>query len=290
MTRLSLKPLSPEAVGRIAADHNRDGEALYRLTGGNPFFVREVVEGSAGEIPPTVRDAVLARVARLSERAQNTLDLVALGHPETEFWLVEAHGSLAELDECVDAGLLRSARDTVAFRHELAQRAVEESLAPGRRLELHRNVLGTLEQAPQTSSDLARLAHHAEGAHDGDAVLRYAPAAAQRAAALGAHREAAAQYARALRYSDGMDDVARAGTHTLHSLECYITADEENGVASIDAAIDTYRRLGDQPRLAATLRWRALALRTGASRRRLRWLRTRRSPSLRRRLPGTSLP
>ena len=230
------------------------------MTAGNPFFVREIVEGSPDEIPATVRDAVLARVARLGEPAQQVLDLVSLGRPETEFWLVEAHGSLADLDECLDAGLLQAARDAVAFRHELARRAVEESLSPGRRLELHRHVLERLEQTPQTSSDLARLAHHAEGAHDADAVLRYAPAAAQRAAALGAHREAAAQYARVLRYSEGMDDVARAGTHTLHSLECYITADEENGVASIDAAIETYRRLDDEPRLAATLRWRALAL------------------------------
>ena len=260
VTRLSLQSLSREAVDRIALEHGRDGEALYRMTAGNPFFVREVIEGSPDEIPATVRDAVLARAARLSDPAQKLLDLVALGHPKTEFWLIETHGSLADLDECLDAGLLHSAREVVSFRHELAQRAVEESLSPGRRLELHRRVLETLEQTPSTSSDLARLAHHAEGAHDADAVLRYAPAAAQRATALGAHREAAAQYARALRYSEGMDDAARAGTHTLHSLACYITADEENGVASIDAAIATYRRLGDDPRLAATLRWRALAL------------------------------
>jgi DNA-binding CsgD family transcriptional regulator/tetratricopeptide (TPR) repeat protein len=258
--RLSLHPLSREAVDRIAADHDLDGGALYGLTGGNPFFVREVVDGSPGGIPPTVRDAVLARVGRLGEGAQDTLDLVALGHPETEFWLVEAHGSLAELDECLEAGLLYATRDAVAFRHELAQRAVEESLSPGRRLELHRSVLRTLEQAPQTSSDLARLAHHAEGAHDGDAVLRYAPAAAERAAGLGAHREAAAQYARALRYGKRMDDIARAATHVRHSVECYLTADEENGVTSIDAALNTFKRVGDASTIGSTLRWRALAL------------------------------
>jgi DNA-binding CsgD family transcriptional regulator len=260
VVRLSLQPLSPDAVDRIAREHDRDGEALYRMTAGNPFFVREVVEGSPDEIPSTVRDAVLARVARLSEPGQKILDLVALGHPDTEYWLVEAHGSLADLDECLEAGLLHSVRDAVSFRHELAQRAVEGSLSPGRRVELNRSVLRTLEQAPQTSSDLARLAHHAEGAHDGDAVLRYAPAAAERAAALGAHREAAAQYARVLRYAARMDDVARAATHVRHSVECYLTADEENGVGSIDAALATFRRLGDSSTIASTLRWRALAL------------------------------
>lgn len=258
--RLAPKPLSAEAVDHIAVEHDRDGEVLYRMTGGNPFFVREVVDGPFGEIPPTVRDAVLARVARLSESAQRTLELVALGHPETEFWLVEDHGSLADLDECLSAGLLHSARDAVAFRHELAQRAVEESLAPGRRLELHRSVLRSLEEKPATSSDLARLAHHAEGAQDADAVLRYAPAAAERAAALGAHREAAAQYARALRFGDGLDDIPRAATHLRHSVECYLTAEEDDGLASIDAALATFRQLGDAGTVAATLRWRALTL------------------------------
>lgn len=260
--RLSLRPFSPETVERIAAENEQDGEVLYRMTGGNPFFVREVVDGRLGEIPPTVRDAVLARVARLSETAQRTLELVALGHPATEFWLVEAHGSLSDLDECLEAGLLHVDRDAVAFRHELAQRAVEESLSPGRRLELHRSVLRALEQTPETSSDIARLAHHAEGARDADAVLRYAPAAAERAAALGAHREAAAQYARALRYADRLEDIARAATHMRHSVECYLTADEDNGLASIDAALATFRQLGDAGRVAATLRWRALTLLT----------------------------
>jgi DNA-binding CsgD family transcriptional regulator len=258
VSRLALQPLSQEAVCRIAAQHDRDGDALYRMTAGNPFFVREVVEGSPDEIPSTVRDAVLARVARLSSAAQAVLELVALCHPDTELWLVEAHGSLSDLDECLDAGLLHSARHGVAFRHELAQRAVAESLASGRRVELHRTVLSALEQSPQTSTDLARLAHHAEGAHDSAAVLRYAPAAAERAAALGAHREAAAQYARALRYADEIDDIARAAMHVRHSVECYVTADEENGAASIDAALATFRQLGDPATIASTLRWRAL--------------------------------
>jgi DNA-binding CsgD family transcriptional regulator len=260
--RVSLAPLSPEAVDRIAASHGRDGRVLYRMTGGNPFYVREVVECSPDEIPPTVRDAVLARVARLSEPAREVLDLVALGSPETELRLVEAHGSLADLDECLDAGLLRSARNAVAFKHELARRAVEESLAPGRRLELHRTVLASLEHSAEASSDMARLAHHAEGAQDREAVLRYAPAAAEHAAALGAHREAAAQYLRALRYADGMDDVGQAATHMRHSLECYLTADEANGIASIDNALATFRRLGDAMTIASTLRWRALTLLT----------------------------
>jgi DNA-binding CsgD family transcriptional regulator len=259
VVRVGLKPLSTEAVGRIAAEHDRDATTLYRLTSGNPFFVREVVDAGPHEIPATVRDAVLARVGRLGEPAQRLLELVALG-PETEFWLVEAHGSLAHLDECLEGRLLQSTGNGVQFRHELAQRAVEESLAPGRRLELHRSLLNALENDPRTAEDLSRLAHHAEGAHDVQAVLRYAPAAAERATALGAHREAAAQYARALRHAERMDDMTRAAMHMRHSVECYLTADEDNGIVSIDAALEAFRRLGDPVRIASTLRWRGLVL------------------------------
>ena len=53
-------------------------------------------------------------------------------------------------------------------------------------------------------ADPARLAHHADAAGDGAAVLRFAPGGGRRAASLGAHREAAAQYARALRFADGL--------------------------------------------------------------------------------------
>ena len=58
---------------------------------------------------------------------------------------------------------------------------------------------------------LARLVHHAVGAGDGDAVQRFAVAAARQAAALGAHREAAAHYRTALAWADGLDPFGAGG-------------------------------------------------------------------------------
>jgi hypothetical protein len=66
--RLSVEPLSAAAVCELAAEHGRDGRALHRATGGNPFFVTEVPARDDGEVPLTVRDAVLARAARLGPR------------------------------------------------------------------------------------------------------------------------------------------------------------------------------------------------------------------------------
>src|SRR5207247_2566012 len=83
-------------------------------------------------------------------------------------------------------GMLRNEDHSIAFRHELARLAVEESMNPHRRLALHRQALAVLEDPPAGALDLARLAHHAEAAGENDAVLPYATAAGARAASLAA--------------------------------------------------------------------------------------------------------
>jgi DNA-binding CsgD family transcriptional regulator len=255
--RIPLTALSRDGVHSLAAMSGREGEAIYAMTAGNPFFVGQVLASEEGEIPSTVRDAVLARVARLCTSAQHLLELVALAQPRTEVELVEQHASLEALDICLDAGLLAIEGGMVAFRHELARRAVEEAISPGRALELHRKLLSSLEESAVT--DLARLAHHAEGARDAEAVLRHAPAAAERAAALGAHWEAAAQYGRALRFAAHVDPGRRVGLLGLHSFECFVTNQEDEAFASISAAVDSLRELEAEPQLGAMLRWQATA-------------------------------
>jgi DNA-binding CsgD family transcriptional regulator/tetratricopeptide (TPR) repeat protein len=267
VNRLSLAPLSASAVAQLAEPYDVDGAELFRKTGGNPFFVTEALFANEEQIPPTVRDAVLARAARLSPSAQRLLELVAVSHPHTEMWQLEAESSLADIDECLASGMLTATLHAVSFRHELARLAVEESIAPGRARELHRTVLHALRSSARGTADLARLAHHADKAGDGEAVLRFAPAAAVRAASLGAHREAAAQYARSLRFAAGVELDSRADLLNRHSFECYLTAQDEASLASIAAALECYRQLGDDLRLGATLRWRGLAL--------LNWGRTR---------------
>jgi predicted ATPase len=168
--RLRLLPLSPAAVGELAEPYGVDGDELFRRTGGNPFFVTEAL-GAAGEaIPPTVREAVLARAARLSEEARRLFDAVAIVPGQVELWLLEAlAGELVErLDECLRSGMLTTAGGHVAFRHELARLAIEEEIAPHRRVALHRAALAA---RGERDPDLARLAHHAEAAGDAEAVL-----------------------------------------------------------------------------------------------------------------------
>lgn len=259
--RMSLAPLSEEAVGVLTAHSGLDPVALYRQTGGNPFFVTEVL-ASGGGIPATVRDAVLARLAPLSASARTALDTASvIGSPVDQALLGEVAGpSLDEIDECLAAGILRAEGMAVVFRHELARAAVLEAISPLRRAALHGRVLAIMAAVPTERHDPALLAHHAEAAGDGPAVLRFAPEAARQATGLGANREAVSQYARALRFALRLGDDERAPL-----LRAFADASNVSswGSATIDAREDLVaiaRRNGDRAMEAEQLTWLATAL------------------------------
>jgi len=246
LTRLALHPLSPASVATLALPHDVDPDELYRRTAGNPFFLVETLAALEHDLPETVRDAVLTRAARLSPTARQLLEVVAVVPPQAELWLLEATAAEAidRLDECLTSGMLTAVTGAVAFRHELARMAIEESLSPDRRLTLHRKALAALVDPPGSRVDLARVAHHAEGAADADAVLLYAPAAAARAALLGAHREAAAQYGRALRFGDRLPPSERADLWTSRFDECFVSDQLDEAIEAIEQALGLHRALG----------------------------------------------
>jgi DNA-binding CsgD family transcriptional regulator/tetratricopeptide (TPR) repeat protein len=147
------------------------------------------------------------------------------------------------LDDCLRTGLLTADAGCLLFRHELVRMAVEEAIPPHRRGELHARLLRVLGGVGNT--DPAVLAHHAEGAGDVAAILRYAPAAARRSAALGAHREAAAQYQRALRYADTVDLPGLAGLHEGLAAECSLLDRLDEAEAALRTALEIRRGQGD---------------------------------------------
>jgi DNA-binding CsgD family transcriptional regulator/tetratricopeptide (TPR) repeat protein len=255
VARLKLFALSPAAVTRLAEPHTVDAEELYRKTGGNPFFVVEVLAAGSDQIPATVRDAVFARAARLSPPARRLLEAVAIVPTRAELWLLEAlaQEAIDALDECLTSGMLAYEPTGVAFRHELARLAIEEWIPPNRRIAFHRTALAALAFPPSGAPDVARLAHHAEAAEDAEAVLRYAPEAAERAASVGAHREAAAQYARALLYADRLGLRERAQLLERLSDERFVLAEHDEAIAAVREALECYRRLGDRRKQADTL-------------------------------------
>jgi DNA-binding CsgD family transcriptional regulator len=243
--RMALPPLSENAVTHLAEGSGLDAAKLHQQTGGNPFFVTEILAAKSEAIPATVRDAVLARVARLSPSSRAVLEAASVIGARVESWLLTkvAGAEISAVEDLLESGMLFVQNDGFAFRHELARQAVLGTIPPHRQTVLHTLVLETLKTSP--SQDLARLAHHAEEANNAEAVLEYAPKAALRAAGLKAHREAAAQYARALRFAEGLGPKDKANLLESYALECNLTGQLARAIAAHQTAIELWQQLGD---------------------------------------------
>jgi DNA-binding CsgD family transcriptional regulator/tetratricopeptide (TPR) repeat protein len=271
VARLTLQPLSVSAVGILSVLRDVDPVELHRRTGGNPFFVTEVLAAGGDRVPATVRDAVAARAARLGDEARRLLEAVALVPTHAELSLLErvVPEDLESLEECLSSGMLISSVAAVAFRHELARLAVADTVTPLRGRTLHRSILAALEERAVGTPDPARLAHHAEGADDDGAVLRHAVVAGEHAAARGAHREAAAQFGRALACASELSDRDVAALLERRAHECALTGQIEEAIAARQEALARWHVAGDVRREGEQLCWLS----------RLQWYRGRREES-----------
>lgn len=263
--RLSVAPLSPLGVAALAAGRDVDAEALHRRTGGNPFFVTEVLAAPDAGLPAKVEDAVMARAARLGSDARAALDVAAvLGLVQDLDMFERLVPSPAAIDECVRFGMLTVDERGTRFRHELARDAVLSGLTPMQRRHVHAAIVAALETRFAAGShgaeggddtgmppeSLAVLAHHADGAGDAARVLRYAVAAGRFAAGLNAFREARAQFARALVHADRLDRPALADLYEAYAKASSATSHTEDALAARERYLELVQG-GDDPARAA---------------------------------------
>ena len=214
LQRVTLHPLSLEAVRTIAQGRSWDAAVLHGATGGNPFFVTEILRGTGTgrQVPASVRDALEARMSQLTPAARAFAQQVSIIPRQA---LVEDLRTLQAFDveaadECITAGLLLLDGAAIGFRHELARAAVEHSMPPARRVALHKQFLQLLAARPAGTVPLAHLSHHARQAGDVGEILKWAPAAAREAAARGSRRDAASHCEAALAHASQLTPQAQA--------------------------------------------------------------------------------
>src|SRR5689334_10521802 len=129
--RLRLSRLSMNAVRQLGSGTPLDPQRVYDMTSGNPFLVAEVVaSGSVRGVPPSIAEAVRARLADLDEATRDAVEQLAVIPSTVERWLVESvvRGGLAALADAEERGVLGISPSRVSFRHELTRRAVVDSL------------------------------------------------------------------------------------------------------------------------------------------------------------------
>ncbi len=260
--RIELQPLSPAAVNTLAARCSHVMQDIYAVTGGNPFHVTEFLATERATIPRSVRDATLARTAGLTSHARRTLDCASIFPRIIDQSLLR---NLAEdpdhagVEECMRAGMLHATGDALAFRHELARRAVHEAMAPLRRRELHTAALQLLKAHEGVRA--AELAHHAQQAGALEELVLQSQRAATEAEALGARHESMAHLARMLEYGAWLGDSERADVLQRQAEAGELCGSFAQARIAIDEAIAARKRAGDIPglgnalRISARIRW-----------------------------------
>ena len=188
--RVPLAGLGADDVARIVRRLSGDEPppevvaGVYERTGGNPFFVEELVRlliserrldavGVYSALPDSVRDVIGRRLDRLPEQTRTVLGVLALlGRGADVRLLMRIVGSDADsvLDGCEAAvlvGLLvdDAASGGFALSHDLVRQTLDGGLSPARRTRLHARIAEALRADAVLGVDvapdrIAELAHH----------------------------------------------------------------------------------------------------------------------------------
>jgi ATP/maltotriose-dependent transcriptional regulator MalT len=214
-------------------------DRMWARSEGNPLFTEELLAASLdgrGATPPTLRDALMVRIERLSEDAQELLRVLATGRRLDTSLIADASdlepgGLRAALREVVASHIVAADEDGwYSFRHALLREVVADDLLPGERSELHLALAGALERRAAEQGDGAHLsagiAHHYYAAGDQAAALTASVKAGKGADAVHAHGEAAAQFERALDLWERVPDAEEVAG--IEQVELYRLAANEN--------------------------------------------------------------
>ncbi len=239
---LRLAPLSRQAVAALAGE---GADKVYAATGGNPFYVTEMVAGGSTALPPLVANAVLGRAARLSSDARRLVELVSMvpSRMPTDLLEVVMPDWPEAAEEPERRQLLSVSPNSVQFRHELARAAIRSSVPAARRRRLHSGILQAL---LAMDADPADIVHHAEEAGDVGVVADHALIAARRAAAVESNREAYSHFRRAAQFADRLSLSDQAGLFEDFATAAYLVARMDDAFTAIRQAILTNEELGDQ--------------------------------------------
>jgi AAA ATPase-like protein len=244
----------------------REVARLHAVTGGNPYFLSEVVQLlAAGDtrIPEEVRALIRRRVAALPRDAVATLRLAAVIGREFDLHLLQRASRLtlarlmAVLAEAAAVGLIAevaSSPGRYAFAHDLVRETLYEDLPARRRLEFHRAIGRLLEDVYGDDLDpyLSEIAHHlflAAPLGEAGQAVEYLVRAGDRADAVLGYEEAA------IRYRHALELLAAAGEGSGELLLRLGDAQWRSGDGSearltFERAIDVARRSGDPELLA----------------------------------------
>lgn len=240
---LVLPPLSVHAVTALVGDRDVDPAWLHQVTGGNAFFVCEMLDHDGADLPTTVRDAILARTADLDVPAWDLLNLLTCAPGAIPDHLLADLGvTLPALRALDEAKLIRRDARGVAFRHDLCRRAVSSVIPPGAEPGLHRRFIDAHRAA--SHADPAVLTHHGIGAGDTTLITSAGVEAGRAAARSGAHTQACEFFEIALERGNLQTGAIEAELLELLAAEYYLTDRLDDAILACRRAMHIRQELG----------------------------------------------
>ena len=243
-SKILIDRFSKATVDQLAVQKGyASGDRLYALTGGNPFYVTEILASYSPGIPERVKDSVLAVFHARSDATRALWEFLSI-LPTSRIELNIAKRIESDfansIDACIASGVIVSKPGHLSFKHELFRLAIEESLPSIKRNKLHKRMLDIIMEVSTETHNLAQLVHHARYADEKELVVKFAPQAARQAAAVGAHIEASKLYATAIDYTHKQDPNL-VELYERHAYECYLTNEIATAIASLQKALDIWR-------------------------------------------------
>ena len=256
-TRMKLAPLSRKAVDQLAADKGYSGENVFGVSGGNPFYVQEILANYSQGIPENIRDSILSVYQRQEDETKKSWQLLSVmpsGLEETYLDAMDPSFRMSNEDPFA-SGILVRADGIIRFKHELYRRTIESSLSPLLRITLNKKVLEAMLPLFEKTQAIERIVHHAKNGHDYDVVLQYAPPAAKKAAGLGAHIEAGKLYLSAIEYYQGNDKKWLAALFEAYAYECFLTNEMQEAIIYTGKALTIRKEQNEMEAVGNCLRF-----------------------------------
>jgi len=256
-TKLVLKSLLKQAVKEMATQKGYSGEDVYSISGGNPFYVNEILESYNPGVPDNIKDSILSVYERQKEGTKNAWAIWSVMPEGLEVDRVaKIKSALGKaIDHCFAISVIIVQNNKVVFKHELYPRTIEESLTPFKRMELNKMILEFFLASFEEKGEIERILHYAKNANEKKLVVKYAPEAAEKAAAIGAHKEASKLFLTAIEHFEGNDTNQLAKFYEAYAYECYLSNQIKEAIAFTIKVLKLWKEKADIEKTGDSLRF-----------------------------------